>query len=62
MPLAAVAVKLCGLSAMVSRPDAGWQASRMHWHLYYAARFNKTGHPHAAQLSLWYLFLYISES
>ena len=58
----ALAARLCGLSAMVSNPDDGWQVARMGWHLHYAARFNNTGHAHAEQLALWYLFLHLSES
>lgn len=36
--------------------------TRLGWHEYYAARFNKTLDPQAAHLAMWYLFLHLSEA
>lgn len=33
--------------------------TRIGWHKHYASRFNKTQHPHAEHLALWYLILHL---
>lgn len=37
-----------------------YPASRMGWHKFYAARFDKTQCPQAEHLACWYLLLFLS--
>ena len=39
---------------------ARYPTTRLGWHKYYVARFNKTEHWQAEQLAMWYLFLHLA--
>ena len=45
---------------MSRRRLAKMPASRIGWHEYYTARFNKTGSPDALHLALWYYLLHLA--
>jgi hypothetical protein len=45
----------------VKRAKAPAINTRLGWHEYYVARYNKTLDPQAAHLAMWYLFLHLSE-
>lgn len=45
---------------MNRRRLAKMPVSRIGWHEYYAARFNKTESPDALHLALWYYLLHLA--
>lgn len=45
----------------MKRAKAPAITTRLGWHEYYVARFNKTNDPQACVLAMWYLFLHLCE-